>query len=169
MRLLPLSIPPEIEEQIFLYLDSDNINKLGNSVLESVRMKKKDKTPINAIQNNNMAALKYLVECCNANGDEALILSAHKGKLEFVTYLVEHGVNIHTDDDNALIEAAFHGHLDVVEFLVENGAAVNTRNDSALEYSAGRGHLDIVKYLVRNNAGHFLQALVNGAYKGCNC
>jgi len=74
-------LPDYIEDMIMLYLNSENIQRIGESNLSVyVWLRKKDKTIKEAIENNNLIGLKYLIEHGNVNvhagNDEALRNSA---------------------------------------------------------------------------------------------
>ena len=78
-------------------------------------------------------------------------------------WLVENGVDIHTDDDYALKYAAEYGHLELVKCLVGLGANINSQDGFALRYASDNGHLGVVKYLIE--AGADIHAGVDGALR----
>ena len=90
--------------------------------------------------------------------------AAKHGHLEIVKYLVEHGVDIHTQTDYALRFATEKGHLGIVKYLIENGADIHANNDFALRWAAFDGYLEIVKYLVEHGAD--IHAANDSALKG---
>jgi hypothetical protein len=76
MRLLAQLLPQEIEEQVLMYLNSNNIHALGeNNIPEYIWLRKKDKTIEDAVESNNLIGLRYLIEQCrisvHTNGDYA--------------------------------------------------------------------------------------------------
>ena len=69
MRILQeLNLPQEIEIQILRYLDLDDIHELGkHNVPKYLWMRIKYKTIKEAIENNDLLVLKYLIKHYDAN------------------------------------------------------------------------------------------------------
>ena len=99
----------------------------------------------------NLKLVDYLISKkadIHAENDNALNLSAHRGHLEIVKYLVERGANIHSNNDYSLRVAAENGHLEVVKYLVEKGTDIYANNNEALIWASNNGHIEIVKYFL---------------------
>ena len=76
------------------------------------------------------------------------LASMRSNHLEMVTYLLDHGADIHSKDaegKDALHHATYDGHLAVISLLVERGA--NVRNGSFFS-AIRRGHLPVVSLLL---------------------
>jgi hypothetical protein len=84
--------------------------------------------------------------------DNALVLCAAHGKLEWVKFLIAAGADVHYWYDYALRWAAENGHLEIVKELLKAGADVHINNDYALRTASDEGHLDVVKELLRAGA-----------------
>jgi ankyrin repeat protein len=74
------------------------------------------------------------------------------GNYELVEFLLDEGVDIHTQDNAALEYAAEYGHLEIVKLLLDRGADIHTNNDYALRYASRNGHLEVVKLLLDRGA-----------------
>jgi hypothetical protein len=96
--------------------------------------------------------LKWFMINHQINFDKILWMSAKHGNLDIVSYLIEHGADIHARRDHALRWCAKNGHLDVVKYLVNHGADIHSHHNGALFESAANGHLEIVHYLVDKGA-----------------
>ncbi|ETV99847.1 hypothetical protein H310_07886 [Aphanomyces invadans] len=79
--------------------------------------------------------------------------AAEDGRLDVVSWLVEHSVRY--DLDSALYAAVSEGHLNVVQFFLRQlpqHHASKPDHDKALMYAASGGHLAIVQELVQATA-----------------
>jgi ankyrin repeat protein len=139
-----------------LKLSFDEIHELGkDNVSEYVWLLKKDKTIEDAVKNDNLIGLKYLVEECNVkipDKEEALQIAAENGYIDIVEYLIENDADINACNDIALRSSVEKGHLNVVKCLIKHGANV-TNSDTeycSVMLSAANGQLDIIQYLVDN-------------------
>ncbi len=106
-----LHLPPEILERIFLYSSSCDVIKWKNLVSNYVYLCKKDANLRQAIDNDNLIGVKYLLEMgadIHANDNYALRFSAENGRLEIVKYLVEMGADIRMDDEYTFRFSAEH-------------------------------------------------------------
>jgi len=88
----------------------------------------------------------------HTDNDQALRWSASNGYIDVVKFLVQNGADIHADNDYALRWSTSNGYIDVVKFLVQNGADIHANDDLALRWSASIGHIDVVKFLIENGA-----------------
>ncbi len=163
--------------EIFKELDNAELNRLSelykidpklsreqicNKLVEILKGKiPEEKTLLEAIENNNLAAVKYHIEIgadVNANDGEALVQSLENGHMDIAEFLVENGADILIED--YLINVIEAGRLDIVKFLVEYGSDIRADNDAALITASERGDLGIVRFLVENGA----DIHVNGEY-----
>jgi ankyrin repeat protein len=84
--------------------------------------------------------------------DNALVLCAAHGKLEWVKFLIAAGADVHYWYDYALRWAAENGHLEIVKELLKAGADVHAKAPdspapSALKAAQKQGHQDVVNFL----------------------
>jgi ankyrin repeat protein len=108
---------------------------------------------IEAAANGHFKVVKYLIEEKNVIPTEiALTRAILFGRTDIVRYLIERGVDIHTENDYALRWAAKNGDLELVKFLMNFGANIHAENDFALLWAVENGHFDIVRYLVEHGA-----------------
>ncbi|AKU50170.1 ankyrin repeat domain-containing protein [Xanthomonas arboricola] len=91
-------------------------------------------------------AVEQLMEFCDAEDDEALVLAARHGHTECVKRLLKE-CNPLQSDSQALYEAALHGHAGVVFQLVIFSDA-KAQDSRALIAACREGHLDVVKHLL---------------------
>ena len=122
---------------------------------ESVNEKfEEDSDPIEDLGIGRMSEIrKWAHQLGYTNEKEFLVLSAAKGKLEYVKYLVAKGADIHAENDETLIWASKKGHADIVEFLLAAGANVNAENHKALVEACEKGHVDDSQEQVENAHG----------------
>jgi ankyrin repeat protein len=91
-----------------------------------------------------------------------LVRCAQYGKLEWVKFLINKGVNVNRFNDAALRLAASHGHLEVVKELLKAGADVlaenefNERAQTALSGAKLNNHKDVVNFLKSYMRAHNL-------------
>lgn len=129
----PLRAAEEADEKWFAMAETGNAKQLEE-------LYSSDKINVNAI---------------NSDGDRALHLSASKGHLGCVKYIIKQGTDINAkneEGETALHKSAYNGHADCVAYLVEAGADINATDsysDTALHLSAREGHFDCVKCLIR--------------------
>ena len=99
------------------------------------------------------------IQARDKNGDTALLIAIHRGKMTIIHLLLDHA---------ALYEAARRGFLEVVKKLVGSGAKVDAEGgayNTALTVAAVGGFDDVVKYLLEEGAdakvggGNFPNAL----------
>ena len=163
---------------------------LGAKITSTLSQKDLDNELYDATKNGDLEKVKEcLTNGANVNITQDFGLTplmwaagaAHKGHLEIVKLLVEHGADIEAKDSNAgytaLIFAAKREEyssgfrmvaidtfsimggnttqLEIVKYLVEQGANINARssyNTTALMEAAYKGNFEIVKFLVQNGA-----------------
>lgn len=71
------------------------------------------------------------------------------GRRDVVSYLLQHGANVHARDDGGLISlhnACSFGHAEVVNLLLQHGADPNSRdnwNYTPLHEAAIKGKIDV--------------------------
>ncbi|AQN68743.1 ankyrin repeat protein [Saudi moumouvirus] len=85
----------------------------------------------------------------------ALKWASNNVHFEIFKYLIENGINIHSDNNNLLGLACRDGHLEIVKYLVKKGADIHVNDDYTLRLACEYGHLKIVKYLVKKGANIF--------------
>ena len=114
-------------------------------------------------EKGNLAYLKSQsdkidIEAKDNWGNTALIISAGRGYLDIVQYLVKKKANIEAKNnygETALIISAGRGYLDCVKSLCQEGANIEAKNkygDTALIHSAIFGELACMRYLVEQGA-----------------
>jgi ankyrin repeat protein len=91
-----------------------------------------------------------------ADPNEALRVSAEKGRDEIVRILIDAGADVHFSGDSALRYASFSGHDSTVRILLEAGADIHAGGDKALVNAARQGNADVVRTLIR--AGAYVRA-----------
>jgi len=67
-------------------------------------------------------------------------------KVETWEWMINQGINIHAYNDYALRLSAIRGHIDVVKFLLENDADIHADDDWALRWFAKNDNIDVVKF-----------------------
>ncbi|MCP4134951.1 MAG: ankyrin repeat domain-containing protein [bacterium] len=140
------------------------------------------------LESGSLEAARYLVEEMGANieekdygGTTALMLAAHRNKLDIVSYLVEHGADITLQEQDqagelgktALMFAADRGNLEIVQYLVSLGADSAPKNkygESAIALAVANNHTAVVDFLSggdKKDSGDLLaEALLTAAVKG---
>jgi ankyrin repeat protein len=88
-------------------------------------------------------AIEYGADIHSTN--EPLRTASIHGDVDFVKFLIEHGVNVNSDYGSALKHAAEYGHVDVVRVLFEHGASADPY---ALNYALKNNHFDVAELLV---------------------
>ena len=142
----------DIIERINKYLDNNGdinaVNKNGNTLL------------MEAVAIGYYDLADYLVEknadisITNANGENALILSAHYPYI--MNLLINNNADINTADNNgktALHYACEYGDLYSVKLLIKSGADINKKDilgKTILMYAVENEHLLLIKYLVED-------------------
>jgi ankyrin repeat protein len=79
--------------------------------------------------------------------DNALVLCAEHGKLEWVKFLIAAGANVHYCTDYALRWASINGHLEIVKELLKAGADVHVHGNLPLANAYQFKHNEIAKFL----------------------
>ena len=109
------------------------------------------------------------------SGTTPLMTTCSNGHMNVVTYLVEHGANVHLQDkdgDTCLHFAAERGHVEIASKLLGLGAKgkhdyVNGSNNfgrTPLMKTCYNGHMNIATYLIEHGANIHLQD-----NDGCTC
>jgi ankyrin repeat protein len=127
---------------------------------------KDGRTPLYvAVCNNNLVAVKYLIELgANLeieeyeNGNTALMAAISLGYNQVIDYLISSGANIHAinKNDNTIIHfAAICDNLPIVQYAFEHGCDINKKDkegNCAILFAAGNGFKKIVDYLLEQDA-----------------
>ncbi len=112
-----------------------------------------DNALLDAIARGDLSGVQYLVEKCgvdvHASDNCALRISAERGYLQLVRYLVEHDADIHADNDAPLRYAVKKDHPHIVRYLVTHGANVHVDNDFVLRYNLSVQIYDVMKRRIR--------------------
>jgi ankyrin repeat protein len=140
----------DLQDMVLTNLSSDHIRMIGKDrVSDYIWNQKKDRTIMEAILNNNLIGLKYVIKSQNINKVSylSLELSAMVGNLDIIKFLIDYyDVNNHSRVIACLLLSAIYGHLHIIKYLVEiYGGTYNI----ALEWAAKNGHLNIIQYLVK--------------------
>ncbi|XP_050529319.1 kinase D-interacting substrate of 220 kDa B-like [Daktulosphaira vitifoliae] len=119
----------------------------------------------NYISENNLEGLqgfldnrRVLVDDRDDNGATALHFAASKGKLQFVTELINHGSDVNVEDNDnwtALICAAKEGHIDICIELLSHGADIEHRDMGGwtpLIWCSYCGHTNLANVLLDRGA-----------------
>jgi hypothetical protein len=93
------------------------------------------------------------VNAVNANGEQALLHAAWRGKRDAVRWLLDHGAKVNREGLawSALHYAVFAGNTDIAKVLVARGADINARStngSSPLMMAAREGREDLAQMLV---------------------
>ena len=106
--------------------------------------------------------------------NDNLVLSAERGHLDRIRYLLKQGDDIDAQDENgqtALTESAWWGNLDCVNYLVGKRADIHVKDKeekTALMWATNSGELDCLKYLVEQGADIHAQNNDGGFYVQCS-
>jgi hypothetical protein len=160
-----------LDELILMNLDAHTIQMIGEHDLpKDIWLKKKNGSLREAIQDNNLDGVKYLIESNIINLDkekykQALRLSAKLGYLNIVKYIVEHAIKYNIDvcsDYRSLFEAVRYGQLNVVQYLFEHNGSSNYANEPFIvRRCITNDHLHIIQYLDRYwNIADYSNALI---------
>jgi ankyrin repeat protein len=98
------------------------------------------------------------------NGDNALMIAAHKANKEAVAALLARKVEVNRPGWTALHYAAYAGSEDIVRMLLDKGAALDARspnNTTPIMMAAWGGHIMTVKLLLDQGADATLKNDVN--------
>jgi len=106
----------------------------------------------NIVRNEHWNLIKNLIQrnIVNKEKNIFLTLAIKCGDLQMLVYLLKSGLQI--DLSHALIMTAERGYLNILKYLISKGANINAFNSLPLIYSAKNGHLDVVSYLCKNGA-----------------
>ncbi|MGL4647665.1 MAG: ankyrin repeat domain-containing protein [Mycoplasmoidaceae bacterium] len=113
------------------------------------------------IKNNNLAAVKLLVEIGADLHDKkvmasSLIYATSYGFYDIIEYLISQKVKVNiadVDKNNLLMIAAKEGHLKIAKFLIEKGIDIHLTNkagNNALMFAIQANNIDIVKTIIKN-------------------
>ncbi len=86
------------------------------------------------------------------HNSECLKIASQNGHLNIVKFLIEKGLNVHSEKDAALRYAIRCGHYHIFDYLISKGANIHVNDDAPLRIAAMYGHYEIVKYLVQRGA-----------------
>jgi ankyrin repeat protein len=150
-------VPYEINEKIFMYLDTTTIHKIGKKNLsEYIWDRKRHETIQNAAKDGNIIGLKYIIKTrkmilTHKDYNKALHISITNGYLKIAKCLInEHGAEIYVNMDSILVWCVTHNHKSMVEYLIkEHGADINTYKNGILAWCSKNIHLDIASYLAQ--------------------
>ncbi|XP_057327504.1 kinase D-interacting substrate of 220 kDa B isoform X4 [Microplitis mediator] len=164
-----VSLQPDYRKNQFFFFKErshDTAHRLHETLHRSDSMVSLCYRPLATyITEDNLIALRNFLENKRVpiddrdeNGSTALILSASKGKIQFVRELINHGADVNAEDaDNwtALLCAAKEGHTDVCLELLEHGADLEHRDLggwTALMWASYKGHTSTVTLLLTRGA-----------------
>lgn len=126
-------------------------------------MSENNKSLFNVIFSGNLNDAKLLVEQGadiyeeNKHGETLLHDAARQGKLEFVQFFVELGIDVDHNDNGwrqtPLHQAAMEGNLNCVDYLIKKGAnplekSINGWN--AFHLAVSEGHFQCLKLLIES-------------------
>lgn len=97
----------------------------------------------------------------NPAGFTPLVLSAYRGQIKFVAFLLEQQVKVNEDSPEgpALLGACYKGDLEITKLLLKHGADVNAKNSqgtTALIYATQANNIVLVKLLLESGANKTL-------------
>ncbi len=109
-------------------------------------------------KNDSFAFIKYMIN----NGfdlsdrlNHLMIQSIAHDNSELLTYCMELGADIHTDDGVALFAAVHYRHTHMINFLLESGADINAGDDSILIFMTGRNDRSLPYDFGKNNLNFY--------------
>ncbi|KAK3559943.1 hypothetical protein QTP86_029546 [Hemibagrus guttatus] len=118
-----------------------------------------------ACRSGDLERVKKLLSAENVNSRDTagrkstpLHFAAGFGRRDVVSYLLQHGANVHAQDDGGLISlhnACSFGHAEVVNLLLRHGADPNSRdnwNYTPLHEAAIKGKIDVCIVLLQHGA-----------------
>ncbi|XP_058262430.1 poly [ADP-ribose] polymerase tankyrase-2-like isoform X2 [Hemibagrus wyckioides] len=118
-----------------------------------------------ACRSGDLERVKKLLSAENVNSRDTagrkstpLHFAAGFGRRDVVSYLLQHGANVHARDDGGLISlhnACSFGHAEVVNLLLRHGADPNSRdnwNYTPLHEAAIKGKIDVCIVLLQHGA-----------------
>ena len=82
------------------------------------------------------------------DNENMLWICALYGKINFVKYLLEKGVDPNSHLGSALSYSSLNGHDKIVKILLDAGADVNINNGTPLRYASTRGQAETIKILL---------------------
>jgi ankyrin repeat protein len=80
--------------------------------------------------------------------DDALVICARNGKLEFVQYLVQHGAKVKRNDSECLQQAAANNHIEVVKYLLSKKSKADGNDSFGMRQAARNGSYEMTKLLL---------------------
>ena len=92
------------------------------------------------------------------HGRSPLHVASHKGYVDIIHVLLEHGANVNKMDffrERPLHAASRGGYTKALRLLLEHGSDVDARNrngDAALHLASSSGHLEVIRILLQHNA-----------------
>ncbi len=101
---------------------------------------------ISAAIDNDVYAIKNIVECTKTNCDKALFYAASQGHTQSVELLLQQA-NPQANDSEAFRIACQFGMIDVVKLLLPVSNPQANHNHS-LRAAASNGHADVVEYIL---------------------
>ncbi|KAK2865973.1 hypothetical protein Q7C36_002029 [Tachysurus vachellii] len=118
-----------------------------------------------ACRRGDLERVKKLLTAENVNSRDTagrkstpLHFSSGFGRRDVVSYLLQHGANVHARDDGGLVSlhnACSFGHAEVVDLLLQHGADPNSRdnwNYTPLHEAAIKGKIDVCIVLLQHGA-----------------
>ena len=133
-----------------LLVDVENLQSMTDDAMEM------------AARNGHVTTVKCLSTLGATKKDVSLLIAAHEGHVEVMSYLLDQeGMDHDTchphkfKSATPLILAANNGHLAAVRYLVGKGADKSkgdTDGWNALHFATSEGHLDVMQYLVNEGS-----------------
>jgi ankyrin repeat protein len=80
----------------------------------------------------------------------ALVYAASLGYMHIVSFLVDHGADIHVNNEMPLHVACYNMHMNVVTHILQDpNTDIDAKNGQALIIACEKGYLEMVEYLVK--------------------
>jgi hypothetical protein len=104
---------------------------------------------IEAVRQGDLDIMVFLMNKDVKLYPEALFHAAYKGNREIIEFMLERGIDIHSENDQALRDAAAGGHMELVKFFLERGANIRATDEDGwgvLMYAVLGDRIEEYKY-----------------------
>ncbi|PVV03243.1 hypothetical protein BB560_002283 [Smittium megazygosporum] len=110
------------------------------------------------VREQSLELVKFIVEkrpCVLCVINNAFLESIYTGNTRIISYLLDHGANIHFQNDQALLISVEEEQYAVAQLLLSRGADVDSADRRCITTAIRRGSYDLVRMLLKH--GGYLQ------------